>query len=126
MENTWLICILKVKKIKSINCPAKYNSNAIDEFLIIFLLASKAKGVSKFSNLGELNKKESRLKLGSKILNMMGIKTVLKNSTLKIYGNPKLKIKKEIKIKNYYKDHRIFMTSVIGGLVFGGKWTIYE
>ena len=115
------------KKIKSINCPAKYNSNAIDEFLIIFLLASKAKGVSKFSNLGELNKKESpRLKLGSKILNMMGIKTVLKNSTLKIYGNPKLKIKKEIKIKNYYKDHRIFMTSVIGGLVLGGKWTIYD
>ena len=115
------------KKIKSINCPVKFNSNAIDEFLIIFLLASKAKGVSKFSNLGELNKKESpRLKLGSNILNMMGIKTILKNNTLKIYGNPKLKIKKEIKIKNYYKDHRIFMTSVIGGLVTGGKWTIHD
>ena len=115
------------KKIKSINCPVKFNSNAIDEFLIIFLLASKAKGVSKFSNLGELNKKESpRLKLGSNILNMMGIKTVLKDNTLKIYGNPNLKIKKEIKIKNYYKDHRIFMTSVIGGLVLGGKWTIHD
>jgi len=115
------------KKIKSINCPVKFNSNAIDEFLIIFLLASKAKGVSKFSNLGELNKKESpRLKLGSSILNMMGIKTVLKNNTLKVYGDPKLKIKKEIKIKNYYKDHRIFMTSVIAALVLGGKWTIYD
>jgi 3-phosphoshikimate 1-carboxyvinyltransferase len=57
---------------------------------------------------------------------MMGIKTILKNNTLKIYGNPKLKIKKEIKIKNYYKDHRIFMTSVIGGLVSGGKWTIHD
>ena len=70
---------IKSQKIKSINCPVKFNSNAIDEFLIIFLLASKAKGVSKFSNLGELNKKESpRLKLGSNILNMMGIKTILK------------------------------------------------
>ena len=31
-------------KIKSINCPPNLNSSAIDEFLIIFLLAAKAKG----------------------------------------------------------------------------------
>ena len=33
------------KSIKAINCPTKLNSSAIDEFLIIFLVSSKAKGV---------------------------------------------------------------------------------
>ena len=31
--------------LKAINCPTKFNSGAIDEFLIIFLVAAKAKGV---------------------------------------------------------------------------------
>ena len=56
---------VKVRK-KSFE-PTRLNSNLIDEFLIIFLAAAKRKGVSSFSNLSELNKKESpRLKLGSK------------------------------------------------------------
>ena len=63
------ICVNSQKTFKSINCPIELNSNAIDEFLIIFLLASKASGVSNFKKLEELNKKESpRLKLASKIL----------------------------------------------------------
>ena len=59
--------MLKVKKIfKRINCPTKLNSSAIDEFLIIFLVAAKANGISTFKNLSELNKKESpRLKIAS-------------------------------------------------------------
>ena len=44
--------------LKSINCPSKLNSGAIDEFLVIFLIAAKAKGVSTFKNLQELNKKK--------------------------------------------------------------------
>ena len=44
-------------------------------FLLIFLVAAKANGVSYFKNLSELNQKESpRLIWGSKILNIMGIK----------------------------------------------------
>ena len=63
------IHVKSVKKLKAINCPAKFNSNAIDEFLIIFLTAARAKGISYFKKLEELNKKESkRLNLGSKIL----------------------------------------------------------
>ena len=121
------ICVESQKNFKSINCPKKLNSNAIDEFLVIFLLAAKANGVSTFSNLEELNKKESpRLKLGSKILNMMGVKTILTNSSLKIFGNPSLELNKRIEIKNYFKDHRIFMTSVIAALAFGGKWLIHD
>ena len=44
--------------------------------------------------------------------------------SIKIFGNPELKINKKIVIKNYYKDHRIFMTSVIAALCLGGKWII--
>ena len=51
----------------------------------------------------------------------MGIKTITTKSSIKIYGNPKLKINKKIIIKNYLKDHRVFMTSVIAALSFGGN-----
>ena len=111
--------------LKKINCPSSLNSNLIDEFLILFLAAAKANGVSSFSNLGELDKKESpRLKLGSKLLNQLGIKTRLTKDSIKIFGNPSINLKKTINIKNYYKDHRIFMTSVIAAFTFGGKWKI--
>ena len=111
--------------LNKINCSPHLNSNLIDEFLIIFLVAAKARGISSFSNLGELNKKESpRLKLGSKLLNKLGVKTKLTKDSIKIFGNPNLNLNKKIEIKNYRKDHRIFMTSVIAAYAFGGKWII--
>ena len=51
------IFVKSSKKIKSINCPVKLNSEAIDEFLLIFLIAAKARGTSYFKNLSELNQK---------------------------------------------------------------------
>jgi len=121
------ILIVSSKKLKAINCPPKLNSGAIDEFLVIFLVAAKADGISYFKDIGELNQKESpRLKWGSKILNKMGIKTITTNNSIKIFGNPNLKIIKKIVIKDYLKDHRVFMTSVIAGLTFGGKWNIHD
>ena len=121
------ISIMSAKKLKAINCPPNLNSGAIDEFLIICLVAAKARGVSYFKDIGELNQKESpRLKWGTKILNKMGIKTITTDSSIKIFGNPNLKIDKKIVIKDYLKDHRVFMTSVIAGLVFGGEWNIHD
>jgi 3-phosphoshikimate 1-carboxyvinyltransferase len=121
------ISIASTKKLKAINCPPKLNSGAIDEFLLIFLVAAKASGVSYFKDVGELNQKESpRLKWGAKILNKMGIKTIETESSLKIFGNPNLKINKKIVIKDYLKDHRVFMTSVIAASVFGGTWNIHD
>jgi len=115
------------KVLKSINCPANLNSGAIDEFLVIFLIAAKAKGVSFFKNLDELDKKESpRLKWGSKILKFMGVKTITTKNSIKIFGNPNLEVNKKIIIKNYLKDHRVFMTSVIAALSFGGEWHIHD
>ena len=121
------ISVINTKNLKAINCPSKLNSGAIDEFLIIFLVAAKANGVSYFKDIGELNQKESpRLIWGAKILNKMGIKTETTNSSIKIFGNPNLKINKKIVIKDYLKDHRVFMTSVIAALAFGGSWNIHD
>ena len=113
--------------LKGINCPTKLNTSAIDEFLSIFLVAAKAKGVSYFKDLAELNQKESpRLQWGAKILNFMGIKNIVTNNSIKIFGNPDIEIKKKIIIKDYLKDHRVFMTCVIAGLSFGGEWHIHD
>ena len=121
------ILIKSSTNLKAINCPSELNSSAIDEFLIIFLAAARAKGISYFKNISELNQKESpRLNLGSNILNMMGIKTELTKDSIKIYGQPNLKIKKIITIKDYLKDHRIFMMSTIAALTCGGQWKIHD
>ena len=91
------------------------------------MVAAKAKGVSYFKNLSELNQKESpRLKWGSKILNKIGIKNSVTENSIKIFGNPNLKVDKKIVIKNFLKDHRVFMTSVIAALSFGGEWQIFD
>ena len=121
------IQIKNSKNLESINCPPELNSSAIDEFLIIFLAAARAKGISYFKDLSELNQKESpRLNWGSKILNMMGVKTELTKNSIKIYGQPNLEITKPIIIKNYLKDHRIFMMSTIAALTCGGEWKIHD
>ena len=101
------------KKLKAINCPAKLNSSSIDEFLLIFLVAAKANGVSYFKNLGELNQKESpRLKWGSKILNLIGIRNVLTNDSIKIFGNPNIEIKKKNCNKRFSKrSQNIYVVS---------------
>ena len=121
------IIVKSKESIKPINCPIEFNSAAIDEFLLIFLVAAKANGISYFRNLSELNQKESpRLKWGSKILNLIGIKNKIHNNGIKIYGNPNIKVKNKIVIQKFLKDHRVFMTSVIAALTFGGNWKIFD
>ena len=122
------ILIKSQKNLKAINVPKKINSTAIDEFLLLFLVAAVSKGISTFHGLEELNKKESkRLDWGFKILNMLGIKTKkIPNYGIKIYGNPKLKLNKKYEIKNFLKDHRIFMLSVIAATTLGGNWKIHN
>ena len=63
---------------------------------------------------------------GSKILSKIGIKNIIKKDSIKIYGNPNLNIKGKIIIKNFLKDHRVFMASTIAALSFGGKWQIND
>ncbi len=114
--------------LKPINLNPKFNSSAIDEFLLIFLVACKCNGISKFIKLTELNKKESRrLDWGIKILKMMNVKvTKIKNHGIKIWGKPDLRLNKRYIIKNFLKDHRIFMVCTIAALSLGGDWKIHD
>ena len=122
------ISVKSNQRLKSINLEPRHNSSAIDEFLLIFLVASRCNGISSFKKLSELNKKESkRLDWGIKILNQIGIKTKrLKNQGIKIWGKPNLNLNKNYVIKNYLRDHRVFMTAIIAGLTLGGNWKIYD
>jgi len=56
----------------------------------------------------------------------MGVKNIVTDNMIKIFGNPNLLLTKKIVIKNFLKDHRVFMTSVVAGLVFGGNWHIHD
>tara|TARA_B100000886_G_C20408120_1_gene485737 strand:- start:599 stop:1924 length:1326 start_codon:yes stop_codon:yes gene_type:complete len=115
------------KKLTGINCPSSLNSSAIDEFLILFLVAAKAKGTSIFRDLGELNKKESpRLDIGVKFLKKIGIKVERFKNNLKIYGNPDLNLDGKFTMQNFRKDHRVFMMTCIAALTLGGKWKIHD
>ncbi len=115
------------RKLKSVICPPNLNSSAIDEFLIIFLAASKAKGISKFKNLGEMNKKESkRLDLAVNFLKLIGIRVERIKDNISIYGKPNLSLTDNFEIKNFLKDHRIFFLSCITALTLGGKWKIND
>ena len=121
------IFVKSENNLKSIICPRDLNSSAIDEFLVIFLVAAKAKGVSKFNNLSELNKKESpRLDIALKFLKMIGIKFLRNRDNIKIYGDPNLNLKGTYNIKNFRKDHRVFMMACIAALSFGGNWKIND
>ena len=121
------VIVKSTKNLKNINCPESLNSSAIDEFLVIFLLAAKAKGISSFKKLSELNKKESpRLDIAVQFLRKIGVKVLRKNDDIKIYGDPSLNLSGNYKIKNFCKDHRVFMMSCIAALTLGGKWEIYD
>ena len=73
------IDVKSCKDLKAINCPEYLNSSAIDEFVTIFLVAAKSKGISTFKNLGELEKKESpRLTVAVNFLKKIGIKVLRK------------------------------------------------
>ena len=61
------IIIKSQKSIKPIVCPASLNSAAIDEFLLIFLVAAKAKGISYFEKfIRTKSKRKSKIILGVK------------------------------------------------------------
>jgi 3-phosphoshikimate 1-carboxyvinyltransferase len=84
------------------------------------------KGVSKFTGISELRHKESdRIKSMERGLNKIGIKTKSTYDSLKIYGNPKIKIKKKIDIFSNY-DHRVALSWAILGLVAGGRIKIHN
>ena len=121
------IFVTSSNNLIGIDCPKSLNTKSIDEFLIIFLVCAKAKGISRFIGINELRQKESdRLKMAARFLKSIGIKVDEKFDSLKIYGNPNLKINKKVIIKNFLKDHRVFMMSCVAALTLGGNFKIYD
>ena len=121
------IYVESTNHLKSIICPRNLNTKSIDEFLIIFLLCSKAKGISKFRGIEELRQKESdRLKFAADFLKMIGIRVKESFDGITIYGKPDLSLNGTYVVKNYLKDHRAFMMSCIAALTFGGNFKIHD
>ena len=44
----------------------------------------------------------------------------------KIIGNPNLQLGGNYEMKNFLKDHRVFMTATIAALTLGGNWKIFD
>ena len=113
--------LVKSSNLKPINCPKNLVPSAIDEFPLLFVLASKINGVSKFSGIGELRHKESdRIRNMEIGLNQIGIKTKSTTDSLKIFGNPNANIKKTLKVFSK-KDHRIAMSFFCLGQLIKGR-----
>ena len=113
--------IVRSSKLKPINCPKELAPSAIDEFPLLFIVASRIKGITKFSGISELRHKESdRIATVENGLKQSGIKTKSTVSSIKIYGNPNIKTYKKLKIfpKN---DHRIAMSFFCLGILSNTK-----
>ena len=113
--------IIESSILKPINCSKELVPTIIDEFPLLFSIAATIKGTSKFSGINELRHKESdRIKNMEIGLNQIGIKTKSTKSSLKIFGNSSIQIKRTLKIFPK-KDHRIAMSFFCLGQVLGGK-----
>jgi 3-phosphoshikimate 1-carboxyvinyltransferase len=89
----------------------------IDEYPILAIASSYAKGITRMNGLEELKVKESnRLMMISQNLSLCGIKNNMGNDYLEIYGNDtEINSKNLVKIKTAM-DHRIAMSFLVMGL----------
>ena len=111
--------ILKGVKIKSSLSPY-----LIDEYPILSIAASQAKGLTIMRGLSELRHKESdRIKSITSNLSKVGFKVTCKSDNIYIEGSKKIKITKEKRIKTY-GDHRIAMSFAILSLLYDNKLVI--
>ena len=96
-------------KLKGITIPADLSAYLIDEYPIISVAATQARGRTIMKGLDELRYKESD-RIKSIVLNLkkIGIDVHEVNNNLHILGK-KIKINKDIKIKSF-GDHRIAMS----------------
>ena len=92
----------------------------IDELPILFTLAAKIPGISKFRNVGALKNKESdRLLESKKLLVQAGVKCITTKDSMIIYGKEKIESQNKSILIKTKGDHRICMSSVIFSLATG-------
>ena len=107
--------------LNAIEIKASSSPYLIDEYPILSVAASQAKGVTVMRGLSELRHKESdRIKSITTNLSKIGFKVVSKKDDISIKGSKKILVIKEKKIKSY-GDHRIAMSFVILSLLYKNK-----
>tara|TARA_B000000532_G_scaffold32867_2_gene22783 strand:- start:3 stop:1298 length:1296 start_codon:yes stop_codon:yes gene_type:complete len=110
-------------QLKGVIIPSSLSSFLIDEYPILAIAASQARGKTVMKGLSELRHKESD-RINSILFNFkkLGINITEKNDNLSIYGK-KLKVDKNLIIKSF-NDHRIAMSFSILNILFQNKLKI--
>ena len=117
--------IVKNSLLNGVEVPADRSPSMIDEFPILSIAASKAKGTTIFKNLNELKIKESnRLHSITEMLRSLGCKVLEKSDSLIIESNGgQIPGGKQVKTFN---DHRIAMSALVAGMVSQNPISIEE
>jgi 3-phosphoshikimate 1-carboxyvinyltransferase len=98
---------------------------AIDEIPIACALAARARGTSRFSEIGELRVKESdRIALMSKVLRAFGVAVEEQPEGLIVHGRPDGLLRAARVASG--GDHRIAMTAAVLGLVADGETVVED
>ena len=110
--------------LKGIKISSSSSPYLIDEYPILSVAASQAKGITIMKGLSELRHKESdRIKSITSNLSKIGFHIISKKDDIIIKGSKKITITKGVKIKTY-GDHRIAMSFSILSLLFENKFII--
>ncbi len=110
--------------LNAIEVKASSSPYLIDEYPILSIAASQAKGVTVMKGLSELRHKESdRIKSITTNLSKIGFKVISKNDDISIKGSNELQVINRKKIKTY-GDHRIAMSFAILSLLYKNKLII--
>ena len=110
--------------LNAIEVKASSSPYLIDEYPILSIAASQAKGVTIMKGLSELRHKESdRIKSITTNLSKIGFKVISKKDDISIKGSNKLQVINQKKIKTY-GDHRIAMSFAILSLLYKNKLII--
>ena len=107
---------VRSSKLRGVDVPKKFSPTMIDDYPILAVAASMAKGKTHFKGINELRFKESDRFTG--IINLLeknGVRVESKKDTIIIHGKCELK-KGGIEIKTNL-DHRMAMSALIMGLV---------
>ena len=107
---------VRSSKLRGVDVPRKFSPTMIDDYPILAVAASMAKGKTYFKGINELRFKESdRFKGIINLLEKNGVRVESKKDTIIIHGRCELK-KGGIEIKTNL-DHRMAMSALIMGLV---------
>ena len=107
---------VRSSNLRGVDVPRKFSPTMIDDYPILAVAASMAKGKTYFKGINELRFKESDRFTG--IINLLeknGVRVESKKDTIIIHGRCELK-KGGIEIKTNL-DHRMAMSALIMGLV---------